>query len=161
MEKASHSAGDEQLLELRKKEIAEKVAKAKAERERVENERLNYFGTHKGISCDGCGAPAPIVGYRYHCKSCANHDVCENCFSAWDNGKGTVSNILNQQKLSTNPADHHFVLHKDKGFKPMAKGAGARDLPSSKKIKPNDPCTCDSGKKFKKCCGSVTRSQNN
>ena len=62
------------------------------------------------------------MGYRYKCKSCANHDICETCFKAWDGGKGTVANHLNQQKLSTNAADHTFAVHKDKGFK---RGPGA------------------------------------
>ena len=92
------------------------------------------------------------MGYRYHCKSCANHDVCETCYIAWDGGKGTVSNTLNGQKLSPAAEDHSFVIHKDKGFKPLVRGAGASA--SKTKTKPNDPCTCGSGKKFKKCCGS-------
>ena len=28
---------------------------------------------------------------------------------------------------------------------------------SQKKVYPNDPCPCGSGKKFKKCCGKTTR----
>ncbi|MDR2190782.1 MAG: SEC-C domain-containing protein [Candidatus Peribacteria bacterium] len=26
-------------------------------------------------------------------------------------------------------------------------------LPEHRKIRPNDPCPCGSGKKYKKCCG--------
>ncbi|MDR2416389.1 MAG: SEC-C domain-containing protein [Candidatus Peribacteria bacterium] len=26
-------------------------------------------------------------------------------------------------------------------------------LPEKRKIRPNDPCPCGSGKKYKKCCG--------
>jgi preprotein translocase subunit SecA len=30
---------------------------------------------------------------------------------------------------------------------------------TEKKIGPNDPCPCGSGKKYKKCCGSVNKEQ--
>ena len=88
----------------------------------IESSLWRVLGEHPGISCDGCGVEAPLMGYRYKCKSCANHDICETCFKAWDGGKGTVANHLNQQKLSTNAADHTFAVHKDKGFK---RGPGA------------------------------------
>ena len=26
-------------------------------------------------------------------------------------------------------------------------------IPEKRKIRPNDPCSCGSGKKYKKCCG--------
>jgi hypothetical protein len=102
---------------------------------------------------DGCGAKAPLIGYRYHCSKCANHDVCENCFEAWGNGTGTITNNLAEQKLSTDPADHNFKVYTDKGFKALVKtAAGGPTQASAKKPKPNDPCSCGSGKKYKKCC---------
>jgi len=30
----------------------------------------------------------------------------------------------------------------------------ARDTKPKKKVAPNDPCTCGSGKKYKSCCGA-------
>ncbi|MDR0369519.1 MAG: SEC-C domain-containing protein [Candidatus Peribacteria bacterium] len=27
-------------------------------------------------------------------------------------------------------------------------------MPQHKKVRPNDPCPCGSGKKYKKCCGA-------
>jgi len=35
-------------------------------------------------------------------------------------------------------------------------GAPSRGLPGRAKVGRNEPCPCGSGKKFKKCCGSVT-----
>ena len=32
-------------------------------------------------------------------------------------------------------------------------GMGGNVVPMTKKVYPNDPCPCGSGKKFKKCCG--------
>lgn len=68
-----------------------------------------------------------------------------------------MGNALNQQRLSTNAADHAFALHKDKGFKPLVKGAGANAKSGAAKSKPNDPCPCGSGKKYKKCCGAAPK----
>jgi hypothetical protein len=106
---------------------------------------------------DGCGA-VPMVGYRYHCSKCANHDVCETCYNAWDNGNGVLTNNLAQQKLSSDPKDHSFKVYKDNSFKSLVKSGGSKKQsePSAKKPKPNDPCSCGSGKKFKKCCGTGT-----
>eukprot|EP00615_Pteridomonas_danica_P011257 CAMPEP_0114359174 /NCGR_PEP_ID=MMETSP0101-20121206/22818_1 /TAXON_ID=38822 ORGANISM="Pteridomonas danica, Strain PT" /NCGR_SAMPLE_ID=MMETSP0101 /ASSEMBLY_ACC=CAM_ASM_000211 /LENGTH=159 /DNA_ID=CAMNT_0001502583 /DNA_START=12 /DNA_END=491 /DNA_ORIENTATION=+ len=130
--------------------IMAKVAAATAEREKQETQKANFFGEHPGISCDGCGA-APLVGYRYHCSKCANHDVCESCFDLWGNGKGEIDNQLGGQKLSIDPADHSFKVYRDKSFKSLVKGV--KQEPVVKKTKPNEPCPCGSGKKYKKCCG--------
>ena len=129
-----------------------RVAAAKAEQEKVAEQKANYYGTHDGISCDGCGAASPLVGYRYKCSKCPNHDVCEQCFDAWAGGTGVMTNELNQQKLSSDPKDHVFKVYKDKSFKGLVKSGGGPTLAAAKKTKPNDPCTCGSGKKFKKCC---------
>ena len=60
-------------------EIMANLAKAKAEKERVEALKKQQaeidprkFGTHVGITCDGCNV-MPIVGYRWRCKNCKNH----------------------------------------------------------------------------------------
>jgi hypothetical protein len=93
------------------------------------------------------------VGYRYKCSKCANHDVCEACYD--DFCKGVVNNKLNEQKLSSDVNDHAFKMWKDKSYKGLIKTASSGPTQaSSKKCKPNDPCSCGSGKKFKKCCGT-------
>jgi len=132
----------------KRKEIEERVAALKLQRAKEEEQKTIYYGEHGGITCDGCGT-VPIFGYRYRCKSCANHDVCESCFDNWTNGK--MENGLGKQIISTNAADHSFSLFKDKSFKSMVKAAGdAKAAP--KPPKPNEPCSCGSGMKFKKCC---------
>lgn len=150
----------------KRKEIEEKVKAAQAARQKVidqeaaleikkkeiEEKGLLHYGTHNAITCDGCGA-VPIFGYRYRCKQCANHDICENCYDAWMGGKGTMVNGLAKQTLSANAADHSFSLFKDKGFKSMAKNSAGGEAEKTVKVKPNDPCPCGSGKKYKKCCG--------
>ena len=58
------------------------------------------------------------------------------------------------QVISAKAEDHKFELHKDKAFSSLVKKAGGGGATEKKeaKTKPNDPCTCGSGKKFKKCC---------
>lgn len=142
---------DEEAAKAAKRaEIAAQVAALKLKKEKEEEQKAEYFGDHVGITCDGCGE-GPLIGYRYRCKSCANHDVCESCFDAWAGGKGIIKNQLGKQQVSKNPADHSFELYKDKGFKPLAKGGEAKKV--EKKQKPNEVCACGSGKKYKKCCG--------
>ena len=116
-----------------------------------QDQKATHFGEHRGITCDGCGT-APIIGYRYRCRKCANHDVCEACYERWAGGNGTVANGLAKQTISLDPKDHDFFVHKENGFKPLVKQQGPT-AKSEKKVKPNDPCPCGSGKKHKKCCG--------
>ena len=59
----------------------------------------------------------PIIGYRYRCKICANHDICETCHERWDGGDGSMANGLAKQSISLEPKHHDFYVHKEKGFK--------------------------------------------
>jgi len=139
----------------RRAEVAAQVAAAQAAQAKEAEQKTLFFGEHGGITCDGCGV-SPIVGYRYRCKSCPNHDVCESCYDRWAGGTGVMENGLKKQVLSSNASDHSFALHKESGgknFKPLVKGGGAT-AKSAPKVKPNDSCTCNSGKKYKKCCGA-------
>lgn len=144
---------DEEKKAAKRKEIEEKLAELKLQKEKEEAQKTRFFGEHPGITCDGCGV-GPIVGYRYHCKSCPNHDVCENCFDASKRG-GKVENGLGKQVISSNAADHKFELHKDKAFSSLVKSDKIHGPTEKKaaKLKPNDPCSCGSSKKYKKCCG--------
>ena len=99
-------------------------------------QKANYFGEHQGITCDGCGA-VPIIGYRYRCKNCPNHDICEACHERWDNGKGSMANGLAKQTISLDPKDHDFYIHKERGFKPLVKTQGPTQK-SEKKLKVRD-----------------------
>lgn len=117
---------------------------------RAQDQKATHFGEHRGITCDGCGA-GPIFGYRYRCRNCPNHDICETCFERWDGGKGSMANGLAKQNISLDAKDHDFYLHKAEGFKPMVKG-NASAAAAKAKPGPNAPCHCGSGKKYKKCC---------
>ena len=39
----------------------------------------------------------------------------------------------------------------------MPEGPGGKTVLGKKKIYPNDPCPCGSGKKYKKCCGRKSK----
>ena len=132
----------------RRQEIEARLANLKLKEAKETEQKTKFFGEHPGITCDGCGV-GPIVGYRYKCRDCPNHDVCESCYDLWATGKG-VANGLGKQVVSTKAEDHRFELHKDKAFSSLVKtGAGEQKLTEKKeaKIKPNEPCTCGSGKK--------------
>ena len=58
-----------------------------------------------------------------------------------------MANGLKKQVLSTNAADHSFSLYKDKAFKSLVKGGATAATKAAPKTKPNDPCSCGSGKK--------------
>lgn len=142
---------DEEKKAAKRKEIEAKLAALKLTQEKEADQKATFFGEHGGITCDGCGV-SPVVGYRYKCKDCANHDICENCYDAWKGGK--VTNGLGKQVISPKPEDHRFKLHKDKAFSSLIKGDQKDDVaaPKGPKCKPNEPCPCGSSIKFKKCC---------
>mmetsp|Transcript_76053 Transcript_76053/g.150701 ORF Transcript_76053/g.150701 Transcript_76053/m.150701 type:complete len:172 (-) Transcript_76053:219-734(-) len=147
----SQPVDEEAAKAAKRKEIEAKLAALKLAKEKEAEQKSSFFGEHPGITCDGCGV-APMVGYRYKCKDCANHDICENCYDDFKSGK--VSNGLGKQVISTKAEDHRFFLHKDKSFTPLVKKAAGAAKPVAAKVKPNEPCTCGSGKKYKKCCGA-------
>eukprot|EP00755_Sulcionema_specki_P005857 Sspe_Gene.33940::Locus_16516_Transcript_1_1_Confidence_1.000_Length_641::g.33940::m.33940 len=91
-------------LEKKRQEVARKVAEAKEARE-LEEQKASKFGTHVGITCDGCGA-VPVVGFRWHCKNCKNHDLCDTCHSSW---KGGVLPHNNKANPVSTVAAHHSL----------------------------------------------------
>lgn len=144
---------DDAAKAAKRAEIEVKLAALKLQQAKEQEQKTNFFGEHPGITCDGCGV-APIVGYRYHCKDCPNHDVCENCYDDWQNGK--MTNGLGKQVISLKQEDHRLVVHKDKNFCSLVKkSATGTTEAKAAKVKPNEPCTCGSGKKYKKCCGTA------
>ena len=95
----------------------------------------------------------PMVGLRYRCSVCPNHDLCETCYEDWKTND-VVPNGLGRKTISKDPKDHDFRLFKDRGFHPIRRaGAPVQKLRTGSKVKPNDPCPCGCGKKAKKCCG--------
>jgi len=151
-----------QTQDERRAEIMQKVAQAKAEKAMAalsleQEEKVldpKAYGTHTGITCDGCNAQ-PIVGYRWRCKNCANHDLCDSCYDTFKKGKLLHMNAR-RNPISTKLEDHSFdVLVETHIFKSLTKDPDApkgATKKKAKKLKPNDPCHCGSGKKLKKCC---------
>mmetsp|Transcript_10123 Transcript_10123/g.32172 ORF Transcript_10123/g.32172 Transcript_10123/m.32172 type:complete len:127 (-) Transcript_10123:311-691(-) len=115
---------------------------------------MDKFGTHAGITCDGC-ACRPIQGFRFKCKNCKNHDLCESCFERFLQGNLTQDPALARlNKVSPNIEDHDFraFCEADGSFKSINTTKAVATPKTSKKVKPNEPCPCSSGKKYKKCC---------
>ncbi len=76
-----------------------------------------------------------------------------------DDSEGTVE-FLARYKVKGITVDHreraHFEKHKGKWlFADSEQIAGPPKVNEGPKVGRNDPCTCGSGKKFKKCCGKA------
>jgi hypothetical protein len=88
-------------MEAKRAEIMRKVQEAQAaqRRQAAAEAKLDKskFGTHNSITCDGCGV-VPIVGYRWRCRSCRNHDLCDNCYEEFKKGK--LPQSLDQQRCN-------------------------------------------------------------
>ena len=74
-----------------------------------------------------------------------------------DDDKGTVEFVARYRKNSK-PFDHHEIAEfvRDDGrwyFKDGTPPPPMQTIRKGPKIGRNDPCTCGSGKKYKKCCG--------
>lgn len=160
----------EELKAKKRAEIIANLAKARAEQEQKALEEkmkaeeptvtpMTHYGSHYAIACDGCGKQ-PIEGYRYKCYRCANHDLCEACFQGYEE-TGKLRHVNKQNPIGGNQTEHSFRAYVEPG------GAGFRCHVSkevkktvrekTKKVKPNDPCPCGSGKKYKKCCGAIKK----
>ena len=108
------------------------------------------FGTHVGITCDGCNC-IPIVGYRWRCKNCKNHDLCDACYDEFKTNKKLLHANARRNPISVRLEDHAFKAIAENGcFKGMM---GPAKSTQEKKQKANDLCACGSKKKYKKCCG--------
>jgi len=60
--------------------------------------------------------------------------------------------------LSRDVSAHAFAPYVDgKAFTSMGGAPKQQPKTSAGKVKPNDPCTCQSGKKYKKCCGDPSK----
>ncbi|KAJ9454254.1 Protein ref(2)P [Diplonema papillatum] len=156
---ASERMAKEREKAEKRKQVEKAVADARAlqeleqkEKDKLENQS-KLFGTHVGITCDGCGT-APVVGFRWHCLKCRNHDLCDACHEQFKGGKLPHNNRLNN--VSQQLENHVFEIEASygNGFKPMDRSVYQ---PKVKRVKPNEPCTCGSGKKYKKCCGDPTK----
>ena len=108
------------------------------------------YGTHN-VTCDGCNSK-PVVGYRWKCTKCRDHDICDQCHDVFIND----NKLLHVNKLNVLPKDvsaHSFhIVAEGSSFTPI--GGAPKQQPTVKKqskIGPNDTCHCGSGKKYKKC----------
>lgn len=125
---------------------AEAAAALAVEKREAAAKLLDYakYGTHRGITCDGCMC-APLVGWRFKCRSCPNHDICEECHEMFLDGtlRGNPE-MLRKNRISQKVEDHSFVPHAEKAGPQFARiavaGKTVEDAPPAekkKKIKAN------------------------
>ena len=141
-------------LAKKREEIEKAVAAARAAQEAAADADAmkKYYGTHFGMTCDGCSCN-PMQGFRWHCTQCANHDLCNTCHEAFKSGSLLHKNKINT--VSKKIEDHKFVREVSDGFKPFVKDESGPKV--GKKVKPNESCPCGSTKKYKKCCGDLSK----
>ena len=100
----------------------------------------------RGMGLRGYAQKNPVVEYRY--------EGFEMFDAMVDAIREDTVRLLLTIKLNENHAPQ-----REQVAKPDAPNAGAgdgsfsRQATSKKKVKPNDPCPCGSGKKYKLCCG--------
>ena len=95
----------------------------------------------KGIGLRSYGQKNPVVEYRYE------------GFEMFD---AMVESIREDtvRMLLTIPVQLNQAPQREQVAKPDAPNAGSPEArQAEKKVGPNDPCPCGSGKKYKKCCG--------
>ncbi|KAF2732655.1 hypothetical protein EJ04DRAFT_607357 [Polyplosphaeria fusca] len=54
---------------------------------------IDHAETHTATTCTGC-ASSPLLGLRWRCRSCADHDVCEPCRARSQSVKPTCTFTL-------------------------------------------------------------------
>ena len=100
----------------------------------------------RGMGLRGYGQKNPVVEYRYEGFQMFDEMV--------DSIREDTVRVLLTIKLPENQ-----IPERQQVAKPDAPNAGAgdgsfnRQATSNKKVRPNDPCPCGSGKKYKFCCG--------
>ena len=147
---------DERRAEIMAKLSIARASKAEADAKAAAGAQdMSKYGTHKGITCDGCSC-APITGFRWKCKNCKNHDICDTCHEIFLKEGRLVMDpeMVRLNKVSSKPEDHEFAVYTEAGvFQRMsgAGGAAAATEKKEKKAKPNDPCPGGCGQKVKKC----------
>jgi len=86
---------------------------------------------------------------------CKDHDICESCYAEFVSGHLPHLNKLNPSVSSRDVSSHSFEQFVDgKNFKSLPGAKKSEPIIKKIKVKPNDPCSCGSNKKYKKCCGS-------
>jgi preprotein translocase subunit SecA len=95
----------------------------------------------RGISLRSFGQKNPVVEYRYE-----GFDMFDAMVESIR--EDTIRMLLTIQIQGAQAPEREQVA------KPDAPNAGSPEAKSAeKKVGPNDPCPCGSGKKYKKCCG--------
>jgi preprotein translocase subunit SecA len=66
-----------------------------------------------------------------------------------------VQQVPSRSMPGTGPGSESPEASGSRAGTPAPKGGGRAAAPKASKIGRNDPCTCGSGRKYKKCCGAL------
>eukprot|EP01097_Dermamoeba_algensis_P007030 TRINITY_DN439_c0_g1_i4.p1 TRINITY_DN439_c0_g1~~TRINITY_DN439_c0_g1_i4.p1 ORF type:complete len:228 (-),score=70.30 TRINITY_DN439_c0_g1_i4:7-690(-) len=67
-------------------------------KEEVKEETRSSRAVHHFITCDGC-LQSPLRGTRYHCTSCYDFDLCEECNAKSQQGTQFMSHTAGHQMI--------------------------------------------------------------
>lgn len=122
----------------------------------------NMTNLRQSVALRGYGQRNPLSEYKQEAyltfKRLLNsikHNVVNTLFKVqinWQNSAQNLAQNPSNQNLQTNQNEIEGQLNPSSGAE---KRVAAKFQAGDEKIKPNDPCPCGSGKKYKKCCGKV------
>ena len=156
-EKVAGGEEDEQTARAEVQEIAEKASEAAEDaiRERERRVLLRAIDLHwmdhiddmdqlrQGIGLAAYGQKDPVIEYKMQ-----GFDMFDNMIAGIQ--EDTVRMMLHtkvEQKVENKETVQAMSTNRDAG------GVNKTVKRTGKKIQPNDPCPCGSGKKYKFCCG--------
>ncbi len=113
----------------------------------------NMDELRRGIGLRAYGQQQPIVAYRN-----LGSDMFEEMNTAIR--EGTVRQMLTVQIKSKEETERKQVAKITSESGSSDGSEKGRTVRNTKKIGPNEPCPCGSGKKYKKCCGAPGKQNN-
>lgn len=78
-----------------------------------EKDEASQLGIHLGITCDGCGKAAPLIGKAWKCKDCPDFDLCDKCYpDRLDRHREAVAAAAGMPGKGRHPTGHNFAPRK-------------------------------------------------
>ena len=111
----------------------------------------NMDDLRQGIGLEAYGQRNPVVEFKFQ-----SYDIFDAMIE--NIKENTVRGILSLRLRKEEEVKREAVV-KETGTSAGTDGTTPKKAPEkvTKKIGPNDPCPCGSGKKYKKCCGDPSR----
>ena len=115
----------------------------------------NMDDLRQGIGLEAYGQRNPVVEFKFQ-----SYDIFDAMIETIK--ENTVRGILSLRIRKEEEVKREAVA-KETGTSSATDGTTPKKQPEKvgKKVGPNDPCPCGSGKKYKKCCGAPSAKAQN